>query len=112
MKNFGIILTVIVLTLSLCACGRRDDTPTETTPATAEPTAAATIPTIDPTMGTNIPDPSVDSTMPDMIDPSENTSGNENSANPGDQSGTNSGEQNGTNAKQGSGFNQGIQSGK
>lgn len=96
MKKIGIILTVIVLTLSLCACGRRDDTPTETTPATAAPTAAATIPTIDPTMGTNIPDPSVDSSMPDMMDPSGNNA-------------TDGNGQSGTNAKQGSG--QGMQGG-
>lgn len=91
MKKFTIFALVIVLTFALTACGRRDDTPTQTTPqATNTPTDQATMPTIDPTMGTNIPDPEVDTGMPDMMDPSQDTQlptgGNSN----GDQNGSGS----------------------
>ncbi|MBQ6839457.1 MAG: hypothetical protein IJO45_02055 [Oscillospiraceae bacterium] len=70
MRKFTIFALVLVLAFALTACGRRNDTPTEAVPpATQAPTQQSTMPTIDPTMGTNIPDPEVDSTMPDLMDP-------------------------------------------
>lgn len=73
MKKFGMIAIALILTFSLCACGRRDNnettTPTVTTRPTVPPTTApTTAPTTEPTMvpdlpdmDTNIPDPTVDS---------------------------------------------------
>ena len=70
MKKFTIFALVMVLIFTFTACGRKNNTPTETKPVTTQPaTEEMTLPTIDPTMGTNIPDPEVDSTMPDLMDP-------------------------------------------
>lgn len=73
MKKYGIFALVLVLVLSLAACGRRKNQ--ETTPSTMAPTiiSPTTIldPTImDPTLDTNIPDPNVDT---HMTDPTDNT---------------------------------------
>lgn len=79
MKKFGMIAMALILTLSLCACRRRDPsettTPTTTQPTTAPTTAPATAPTTEPTvmpdlpdMDTNIPDPTVDSNSTDETD--------------------------------------------
>lgn len=87
MKKYGVIALVLVLTMSLCACGRKDDTattvPTETTSRpttqpTAAPTTETTIPMLDPTVDTNIPDPTVDHNSTEgmdggMTDNTENT---------------------------------------
>ena len=53
------------------------DEQTATTAATTMPTTAATMPTIDTTLETNIPDPSVDTSMPDATDllPTDETTG-------------------------------------
>lgn len=61
MKKIGLITIVLLLTANLCACGRKtESTPTEpqtnTQPAATVP---ATMPEIDPTLDTNIPDPTV-----------------------------------------------------
>lgn len=79
MKRLCIVLTMVIVAMTACACGRKDKlpsatTPAVTTPATIAPTDEMTLPTIDPTMGTNIPDPEVDpnSTM-DMTDPTTNS---------------------------------------
>ena len=59
MKEISVIALVIVLTLSLGACGRKKQEPTQTT----RDTAPMTVPTM-PDMTTptsNIPDPTVDS---------------------------------------------------
>ena len=70
MKKFTIFALVMVLIFTFTACGKKTDIPNATTPTATQPvTEDMTIPTIDPTMGTNIPDPEVDSSMPDMIDP-------------------------------------------
>lgn len=81
MKKLCVALTLIILAMSVCACGRETQQPaatipSATTPATT-PSEDMTLPTIDPTMGTNIPDPEVDpnSTM-DMTDPSANDNSN------------------------------------
>lgn len=59
MKKFSVIALVLVLTISLAACGRRANRPTEAT----RDTTPITVPTVpDMTMpSTNIPDPTVDS---------------------------------------------------
>lgn len=85
MKKFGMIAMALILTLSLCACGRRNNseptTPTVPKQPTTAPTAApTTAPTTEPTvmpdlpdMDTNIPDPTVDSNSTDGM-----TDGNDN----------------------------------
>ena len=63
MKKFSIFALILVLTVSLCACGRTNETPTApVAPLPAVPETPAT----DPTTATNIPDPEVNpnSTMP------------------------------------------------
>ena len=68
MKTIGVIMLTVLLLGSLSACGRKDK---ETTPTTNTETTS-TFPTIvdptimDPTLETNIPDPNVNSTMPEM----------------------------------------------
>lgn len=62
MKKFGIIALVLVLTLFLYACSRRNNTKepmAPTTVPTEAPTITPVIPETDPTMDTNIPDPEV-----------------------------------------------------
>ena len=58
MKRFLVML--LVLSLFLCACGNAPAAPT--TVATTE--APTTEPTSEPTSATNIPDPNVDTSMP------------------------------------------------
>ena len=59
MKKLGILALVFALLFSLSACRRKEQSkPTETTPVT---TAPSVIPEMDPTLETNIPDPTVDS---------------------------------------------------
>ena len=67
MKKFSLITLILVLTISMCACGRANVTPT--VPSTTPVAPQATVPdrpTTDPTTATNIPDPEVNpnSTMP------------------------------------------------
>ena len=70
MTKFTVFALVMVLIFTFTACGKKTDTPKATAPVATQPeTEDMTIPTIDPTMGTNIPDPEVDSSMPDMTDP-------------------------------------------
>ena len=84
MKKLLSAALAIVLTFALAACGcqAREPMPTTiptTTPTTVAPTtrpteattAPTTMPVTDPTIETNIPDPSVDASIPeatDMID--------------------------------------------
>ena len=92
MKKFSLLLVAAMIAVSLCACGKKEQTPAVTTPAATSPTAAApteemTLPTIDPTMGTNIPDPEVDpNSTDDMLDPSEDTRQEENATENGTRS--------------------------
>lgn len=86
---FAIVLTLIMV-CGLCACGRKpaETMPTTmpaTTAATTTPTTAATMPTMDPTLETNIPDPSIDTSMPDATDmlPTDETDGSSTEASTG-----------------------------
>ena len=81
MKKFTMLALVLVLTLSMAACRRKDDNNETTTRETStEATQGTTMmPEIEPTLETNIPDPEVDTSMPDMtdmIDGTEDASGN------------------------------------
>ncbi len=58
MKKICAFVLVSLLTLSLTACGRRNDTTNNNT----------ILPTMDPTIATNIPDPDVDTKMPMYTD--------------------------------------------
>ena len=110
MKRYTVILLVIVLAFALTACGRRNETPVQTTPpVTTAPTEPATMPTIDPTMGTNIPDPEVDNnSTTDMSTPTDDTIQPE--------TGTASNDENGDNSRavpgRGIGSNRGMQFGE
>ena len=72
-KSFALLMAVCMV-FTLCACGRNRPAETNlttaptTAPATTAPTTHATMPTVDPTMETNIPDPSVDTSMPDVTE--------------------------------------------
>ena len=87
MKKIGLITIVLLLAANLCACGRKAE-PTPTEPQTNTQPAAtvpATMPEIDPTLDTNIPDPTVNENsqgmgMDDSSDDSiGSTNGTENS---------------------------------
>lgn len=71
MKKFTVIALVLVLTVSLAACGRRRNEPTETT----RDTTPITVPTVpDMTMpSSNIPDPTVDSNSTTATDDTRST---------------------------------------
>ena len=75
MKKTLVLLLALGLAATLAACGRRKNE--NTTPNTTMPTRATTAPTTEvtilPTLETNIPDPDVNSTMPDMTDGIGNT---------------------------------------
>lgn len=63
MKKSIIFTLLLVLTISLSACGRGSSK--ETSTPTIMPTSDMTIlPDTMPTFGTNIPDPDVDTSMP------------------------------------------------
>ncbi len=55
MKKISIYALVIILAMGLAACGRRNDMPA---------TDMTILPGMDSTIGTNIPDPDVDTKMP------------------------------------------------
>jgi len=103
MRKFTFFTLILVLAFALTACGRRNETQSETAPsATQEETEQVTLPTIDPTMGTNIPDPEVDTSMPDVMDPN----GGSNDAN-GGSSGSNGGSSGNTGGSNSTGSNGG-----
>ena len=64
MKKFSIFALTILMALSLAACGRRNDTPD---------TNMTILPSMDPTIQTNIPDPDVDTKMPMYTDGTDTT---------------------------------------
>ena len=93
MKKFSFIVLMLMLVMTFAAC--RSKKPNETTiPTTSMPTQATTAPTTmpttapttrpttEPTIETNIPDPNVDTSMPDGNDsnPLNGTDATDNSA--------------------------------
>lgn len=84
MKKLFTVALALVLTFSMAACGcqAQDKTPATTAPTTVPTTAPTTTPTtaptmpMDPTVETNIPDPSVDPSMPDNGSASEESGNN------------------------------------
>ena len=81
MKKFGILALVLILVLSLAACGKRNkdqseptgtENNTQTDPAATVTDPTVTMPTVidptimDPLPETNIPDPNVDTSMPEV----------------------------------------------
>ena len=86
-KLFSITLAlVLIFALTACGCQAQDKTPATTAPTTVpttvpttapttEPTLASTVPSMDPTLETNIPDSSVDTSMPDNGSSSETGNG-------------------------------------
>lgn len=81
MKKFASLLLGAALVLSLCACGcstmDSQTTPTTapTTATTTQPTTSTTKPSTTPTTDTMLPDPTMDSLLPDsgLLDTSEST---------------------------------------
>lgn len=59
MKKCSILALTIILAMSLAACGGRNDTPDN---------GMTVLPSMDPTIATNIPDPDVDTKMPMYTD--------------------------------------------
>lgn len=60
MKRFVVMSMILLLSVSFCACGKnKNPAPSTTTPTTQ----TSEMPTILPDMDTNIPDPSVDTSM-------------------------------------------------
>ena len=84
MKKLLIVMVALMLSISLCACGRRND-PVNTEPNSIMPsTDMHILPSMDPTLDTNIPDPNVDSQMPlytEGSEATENTNANTNRGN-------------------------------
>lgn len=70
MKRFSIIALVLVLAISLAACGRRNNNETS-----APSTDVTILPDINPTIDTNIPDPDVNTSMPMYTDGTNSTDG-------------------------------------
>ena len=71
MKKIGLIAIAVLFAFSVCACSRKDTTaPTMPQEATQTPTVApTTLPEIDPTLDTNIPDPHINTEIPTYTDP-------------------------------------------
>lgn len=73
MKKFSIIALALVVMLCFAACGRRNNNETSAPSTTASDFNNTIIPNMDPTIDTNIPDPSVDTSMPMYTDGTEDT---------------------------------------
>ena len=65
MKKIGVFMLTLAIAGSLCACGRKNNT--------MPSTDMSILPDTMPTMGTNIPDPSVDTQMPIYTDGTDTT---------------------------------------
>ena len=75
MKKISIVILVFVMALSLAACGRNNNNAPGTSAATNPSTDMNILPDMDPTLDTNIPDPSVDTSMPIYTDGTDSTDG-------------------------------------
>ena len=94
MKRIGVFALIFTMLFSLCACRRKEEPkPTETRPVATEP-APTVMPEMDPTIGTNIPDPTVDSnstnqdSVVDESIPGNDPENGNDSATPGSETGT------------------------
>lgn len=75
MKKLSAIALVLFLTISLAACGGSGNGGTSTPDTTAPSTGRPVMPSTNPTIDTNIPDPNVDTHMPMYTDGTQDTSG-------------------------------------
>ena len=77
MKKISILVLVLTLCGAMAACGcmnsQQPGTSDGTTPTDTSTTAPSVLPDITPTLETNIPDPSVDTSMPDFTDATDTT---------------------------------------
>ena len=66
MKKLFIASIVLILIFTFAACGRRQETESNTT---SLPTTMPYFPEMDPTLDTNIPDPHINTEIPTYTDP-------------------------------------------
>ena len=92
MKKISIIALGLIMAFSLAACGRSNNNTTDTTAATNPSTDMNILPDMNPTLDTNIPDPSVDTSMPMYTDGTDSTTDT-------GTNGSNSNTRNGSNTK-------------
>lgn len=71
MKKLSIFALIIVLALSVAACGKKDDTNRQDT--TVPTTGNSMLPEMDPTMDTNIPDDNVNGNSTDTTGTTNST---------------------------------------
>ena len=74
MKKLSIFALIIVLALSVAACGKKDDTNRQDT--TVPTTGNSMLPEMDPTMDTNIPDDNVNGNSTDTTNSTGDVGGN------------------------------------
>ena len=95
MKQLFAIAMTLVLTCTLCACGKKNEEtqPSTTLPIMTQSTTSTTAPAMDPSMETNVPDPSVDTSTPDMTDllPSDGSNGSNGGSGDSSNNGSNGG---------------------
>lgn len=75
MKKITTIALAIIMAASLAACGRRNNNETSAPTTNATDYNTTIIPDMDATIGTNIPDPNVDTSMPMYTNGTEDTTG-------------------------------------
>ncbi len=82
MKKLGIFALVLVLTVTIAGCRRKEE-------PNKEPNTTTTLPAtsnMDPIIETNIPDPNVDTSMPDGFGTTDNSQNTTQDGNMGNQS--------------------------
>ena len=69
MKKYGLIAIAILFAATLCACSNKEEAVPTTPQTNTQPAATvpATIPEMDPTLDTNIPDPTVNENSQGMV---------------------------------------------
>lgn len=78
MKKIAIFVLCLALALSLCACACTNGAPATTPSTNTVPSTGNAMPTetmVVPVPETNIPDPTVDTAMPDMLPENNGTTG-------------------------------------
>ena len=79
MKKFGIVAIAFLLGVSLTACGGNNNDGTNNSSSTTPSSTTGILPETNPTTGTNIPDPDVDTSMPTYTDGTNGTDSTEDS---------------------------------